>query len=258
MIPPGDFLPVASAAACCASWTGGCCARPRARPRTGPSTAAGPVAVAVNLAGLLPGDPDFRATVHRHRRRGAACAWDRLVLELVETSLVDAARRTRWPRWTGWWRAACGSPSTTSAPATPRWPGSRSCRRRSSRWTGRSSPASAATRPTSRWPARWSTWPGRWAAPCVAEGVETDRAVPRAARRRRRRLPGVAVLPAAAAPAAARGARAGSAVAVPAASAVNGPPAIAGGGNDTRARSVARGPTGLTFAPVRRPARRRR
>ncbi|HEY8373244.1 MAG TPA: EAL domain-containing protein [Pseudonocardiaceae bacterium] len=52
------------------------------------------VAVAVNLAGLLPGDPDLVDVV------AAAVAesgieWDRVVLELVETALVDLPSRTR-------------------------------------------------------------------------------------------------------------------------------------------------------------------
>ncbi|WP_232665073.1 putative bifunctional diguanylate cyclase/phosphodiesterase [Pseudonocardia sp. TRM90224] len=44
-------------------------------------------AVAVNLAGLLPGDPDFLAAVSGIVA-DTGLPWDRLVLELVETSLV--------------------------------------------------------------------------------------------------------------------------------------------------------------------------
>ncbi|MEJ3657728.1 bifunctional diguanylate cyclase/phosphodiesterase [Actinomycetes bacterium KLBMP 9759] len=44
-------------------------------------------AVAVNLAGLLPGDPDFLAAVSGIVA-DTGLSWDRLVLELVETSLV--------------------------------------------------------------------------------------------------------------------------------------------------------------------------
>jgi EAL domain-containing protein (putative c-di-GMP-specific phosphodiesterase class I) len=47
-----------------------------------------PASVAVNLAGLLPGDPDFLATVHE-AVTDAGLPWDRLVLELVETCLAD-------------------------------------------------------------------------------------------------------------------------------------------------------------------------
>jgi EAL domain-containing protein (putative c-di-GMP-specific phosphodiesterase class I) len=87
LIPPGEFLPVAqrsgllreldrwvlrTAAAEAAGW-------PEADGRT--------PAVAVNLAGLLPGDVDFAAEV-RDAVVGGGLPWDRLVLELVETSLV--------------------------------------------------------------------------------------------------------------------------------------------------------------------------
>jgi diguanylate cyclase (GGDEF)-like protein/PAS domain S-box-containing protein len=87
LIPPGEFLPVAqrsgllreldrwvlrTAAAEAAGW-------PAAEGRT--------PAVAVNLAGLLPGDVDFADEV-RDAVVGGGLPWDRLVLELVETSLV--------------------------------------------------------------------------------------------------------------------------------------------------------------------------
>jgi EAL domain-containing protein (putative c-di-GMP-specific phosphodiesterase class I) len=45
------------------------------------------VAVAVNLSGLLPGDPEFRATV-TDIVESSGLPWERLVLEVVETSLV--------------------------------------------------------------------------------------------------------------------------------------------------------------------------
>jgi diguanylate cyclase (GGDEF)-like protein len=87
VIPPADFLPIAERGgllreldewvlrtACreAADWPehGGC-----------------PVSVAVNLAGLLPGDPAFRATV-TDIVEASGLPWDRLVLEVVETSLV--------------------------------------------------------------------------------------------------------------------------------------------------------------------------
>ncbi|MCP3800568.1 EAL domain-containing protein [Allokutzneria sp. A3M-2-11 16] len=53
-----------------------------------------PVAVAVNLGGLLPGDPDFVDIVATAVAE-SGIAWDRVVLELVETSLVDLPSRTR-------------------------------------------------------------------------------------------------------------------------------------------------------------------
>jgi diguanylate cyclase (GGDEF)-like protein/PAS domain S-box-containing protein len=53
-----------------------------------------PVGVAVNLAGLLPGDPDFVNTV-ANAVAESGIAYDRVVLELVETALVDLPSRTR-------------------------------------------------------------------------------------------------------------------------------------------------------------------
>jgi EAL domain-containing protein (putative c-di-GMP-specific phosphodiesterase class I) len=44
-------------------------------------------AIAVNLAGLLPGDIDFLSVVSKIVE-DSGLAWDRLVLELVETSLI--------------------------------------------------------------------------------------------------------------------------------------------------------------------------
>ncbi len=52
-----------------------------------------PVAVAVNLAGLLPGDPEF-VDIVANAVLEAGIEWDRVVLELVETSLVDLPSRT--------------------------------------------------------------------------------------------------------------------------------------------------------------------
>ncbi|MGH3796228.1 MAG: sensor domain-containing protein [Pseudonocardiaceae bacterium] len=53
-----------------------------------------PVAVAVNLSGLVPGEPDFVATVATAVAE-SGMAWDRVVLELVETALMDLPGRTR-------------------------------------------------------------------------------------------------------------------------------------------------------------------
>ena len=85
-VTPGEFLPVAqrgglqrdldrwvlrSAAREAAGW-----------PRVGQR-----ISVAVNLAGLLPGDPDFLEEVTA-AVTGSGLEWDQLTLELVETSLV--------------------------------------------------------------------------------------------------------------------------------------------------------------------------
>ncbi|MGH4025522.1 MAG: EAL domain-containing protein [Pseudonocardiaceae bacterium] len=52
------------------------------------------VAVAVNLSGLVPGEPDFVATVATTVAE-SGMPWDRVVLELVETAFVDLPCRTR-------------------------------------------------------------------------------------------------------------------------------------------------------------------
>ena len=98
MLSPGEFLPVAEqgdmlreldrwvlrTALCeAAKW-----------PMLAGGVLGGGPGVAVNLAGLVPGDPEFVEIV------SAAVAetgieWDRVVLELVETSLIDLPSRTR-------------------------------------------------------------------------------------------------------------------------------------------------------------------
>jgi diguanylate cyclase (GGDEF)-like protein/PAS domain S-box-containing protein len=98
MLPPGEFLPVAeqgdllreldrwvlrTALGEAAKW-----------PMMAGGVLGGGVGVAVNLAGLVPGDPEFTDIV------SAAVAetgidWDRVVLELVETSFIDLPSRTR-------------------------------------------------------------------------------------------------------------------------------------------------------------------
>jgi diguanylate cyclase (GGDEF)-like protein/PAS domain S-box-containing protein len=98
MLPPSEFLPVAEqgdllreldrwvlrTALCEASkW-----------PMMAGGVLGGGVGVAVNLGGLVPGDPEFTEIV------AAAVAetgidWDRVVLELVETSLIDLPSRSR-------------------------------------------------------------------------------------------------------------------------------------------------------------------
>jgi diguanylate cyclase (GGDEF)-like protein/PAS domain S-box-containing protein len=52
-----------------------------------------PVAVAVNLSGLVPGDPDFVGTVENAVAE-SGIPWDRVILELVETALMDLPDRT--------------------------------------------------------------------------------------------------------------------------------------------------------------------
>ena len=54
----------------------------------------GPVGIAVNLGGLVPGGPDFVEAVGEVVD-GCGIDWDRVVLELVETALVDLPSATR-------------------------------------------------------------------------------------------------------------------------------------------------------------------
>ena len=86
-IPPAEFLPTAQRGGMLREldeWV----LRTAVREAAGwPAHGGRPVAVAVNLAGLLPGDPGFRATITAIVEE-AGLPWDRLVLELVETSLV--------------------------------------------------------------------------------------------------------------------------------------------------------------------------
>jgi diguanylate cyclase (GGDEF)-like protein len=89
LIFPDKFLPIAEAADLLGEldrWVLRTAVREAA---SWPTHGGHPTAsVAVNLAGLLPGDPDFLATVHE-AVTDAGLPWDRLVLELVETCLAD-------------------------------------------------------------------------------------------------------------------------------------------------------------------------
>ena len=87
LIPPGEFLPVAQRSGLLRELDGWVLRTAAAEAAGWPEHGGRPMAVAVNLAGLLPGDVEFRAMRDRHRR-AAGLSWDRLVLELVETSLV--------------------------------------------------------------------------------------------------------------------------------------------------------------------------
>ena len=87
VISPAEFLPVAQRGGMLREldeWVLRTAAREAA---DWPAHGTRPVAVAVNLAGLLPGDAAFRATV-TEIVESAGLPWERLVLEFVETSLV--------------------------------------------------------------------------------------------------------------------------------------------------------------------------
>jgi diguanylate cyclase (GGDEF)-like protein len=97
MLPPGEFLPVAEQGDLLREldrWVlrTALCEASKWPMMAGAVLSAG-VGVAVNLAGLVPGDPEFTEIV------SAAVAetgidWDRVVLELVETSLIDLPSRS--------------------------------------------------------------------------------------------------------------------------------------------------------------------
>jgi diguanylate cyclase (GGDEF)-like protein len=87
LISPADFLPVAQRTGLLREldlWV----LRTAAREAAGwPEHRGRKPAIAINLAGLLPGEADF-LTVVSDTIAETGLAWDRLVLELVETSLV--------------------------------------------------------------------------------------------------------------------------------------------------------------------------
>jgi len=87
VISPGDFLPVAQRSGLLRDldlWVLRTAVHEAA---TWPAHRGSHPAVAVNLAGLLPGDVEFLNVV-TEIVEGSGLPWDRLVLELVETSLV--------------------------------------------------------------------------------------------------------------------------------------------------------------------------
>jgi diguanylate cyclase (GGDEF)-like protein len=89
LIFPDKFLPIAEAADLLGDLDRWVLRAAVTAAATWPTYDGHPTAsVAVNLAGLLPGDPDFLATVDEIVT-GSGLPWDRLVLELVETCLAD-------------------------------------------------------------------------------------------------------------------------------------------------------------------------
>ncbi len=87
LIPPGDFLPVAQRSGLLRDLDLWVLRTACAEAATWPEHRGARPSVAVNLAGLLPGDPDFLAVVDG-TVAASGLERDRLVLELVETSLV--------------------------------------------------------------------------------------------------------------------------------------------------------------------------
>ncbi|MQA14098.1 MAG: EAL domain-containing protein [Pseudonocardiaceae bacterium] len=94
MLSPEVFLPVAEQGDLMRELDRWVLRAALAEARGWPSYNGRQAAVAVNLAGLTPGDPDFVDTVATLVAE-SGIPWDRVVLELVETSLVDLPSRTR-------------------------------------------------------------------------------------------------------------------------------------------------------------------
>jgi diguanylate cyclase (GGDEF)-like protein/PAS domain S-box-containing protein len=98
MLPPGDFLPVAEQGDMLREldrWVlrTALCEAVKWPMMAGGVLGAG-VGVAVNLSGLVPGDPEFTDIVSAVVAE-TGIEWDRVVLELVESTLIDLPSRTR-------------------------------------------------------------------------------------------------------------------------------------------------------------------
>ena len=94
LLPPDVFLPVAEQGDLLRELDRWVLRTALKEAASWPEPGGKPVAVAVNLSGLVPGDPDFVDAVAAAVAE-AGIAWDRVVLELVETALVDLPSRTR-------------------------------------------------------------------------------------------------------------------------------------------------------------------
>jgi EAL domain-containing protein (putative c-di-GMP-specific phosphodiesterase class I) len=98
LLSPGEFLPVAEQGDLLPEldrWVLKASLREAATwPMVGGAVVGGGVSVAVNLSGLVPSDPDFVDVVAAAVTE-SGIAWDRVVLELVETSLIDLPERSR-------------------------------------------------------------------------------------------------------------------------------------------------------------------
>jgi diguanylate cyclase (GGDEF)-like protein/PAS domain S-box-containing protein len=98
MLAPGEFLPVAEQGDLLRDldrWVLRTALREAAQwPMIAGGVLGGGVSVAVNLSGLVPSDPDFVDLV-ANAVMESGIEWDRVVLELVETSLIDLPQRSR-------------------------------------------------------------------------------------------------------------------------------------------------------------------
>ena len=94
MLAPDVFLPVAEQGGLMRELDRWVLRHALREAATWPTHCGKQVAVAVNLAGLVPGDPEF-VDIVANAVLEAGIEWDRVVLELVETSLIDLPSRTR-------------------------------------------------------------------------------------------------------------------------------------------------------------------
>ncbi|MBB5955214.1 diguanylate cyclase (GGDEF)-like protein/PAS domain S-box-containing protein [Saccharothrix tamanrassetensis] len=94
LLPPDIFLPVAEQGDLLRELDRWVLRTALKEAATWPAPNDQPVSVAVNLAGLVPGDPEF-VDIVANAIAEAGIPWDRVVLELVETALVDLPSRVR-------------------------------------------------------------------------------------------------------------------------------------------------------------------
>ncbi|MEU4740062.1 EAL domain-containing protein [Actinosynnema sp. NPDC023658] len=94
LLPPDVFLPVAEQGDLLRELDRWVLRTALKEASTWPEPGGKPVSVAVNLAGLVPGDPEF-VDIVADAIAEAGIPWDRVVLELVETALVDLPSRVR-------------------------------------------------------------------------------------------------------------------------------------------------------------------
>ncbi|TWP53564.1 EAL domain-containing protein [Lentzea tibetensis] len=94
LLPPDVFLPVAEQGDLMRELDRWVLRTALREASTWPAPDGRPVSVAVNLAGLVPGDPEF-VDIVSNAIIESGVPWDRVVLELVETALVDLPSRVR-------------------------------------------------------------------------------------------------------------------------------------------------------------------
>jgi diguanylate cyclase (GGDEF)-like protein/PAS domain S-box-containing protein len=94
LLMPGQFLPVAEQGDLLRDLDRWVLRTALREAKSWPEVDGRQVSVAINLAGLVPGDPEF-VDVVATAVAGSGVEWERVVLELVETSFVDLPSRSR-------------------------------------------------------------------------------------------------------------------------------------------------------------------